>query len=149
MSWEDASAGEPIVADVMVTPVVTVTPDTRVGMARRLLRRAWIRHLPVLERSLLVGIVSDRDLREAGSEAVPVREVMTRPVFVLSPDTPIRAAARIFTQRRFGAMPVLKGRELVGIVSVVDVLLALGEGQGRPPWAVEALLGQVESEVAR
>ena len=139
MSGDDASAGKPIVADVMVAPVVTVTPDTRVGMARRLLRRARIRHLPVLEGSLLVGIVSDRDLRETDRERAPVREVMTRTVFILSPDTPIRAAARIFTQYGFGAMPVLEGRELVGIVSVVDVLQALGEGQGRPPWAVAAL----------
>jgi len=143
------SIGGPIVADVMVAPVVTVTPDTRVGAARRLLRRARIRHLPVLERSLLVGIVSDRDLREARSEAIPVREVMTRLVFVLSPDAPVSAAARIFSQYRFGAMPVLKARELVGIVSVVDVLFALREGQGRPSWAAAALPGRVESGIVR
>jgi CBS domain-containing protein len=52
---------------------------------------------------------------------------MRRPVFVLSPDTSLRRAARLFRERRFGAMPVLEGRELVGIVSVVDVLKVLGE----------------------
>ena len=115
------------VADVMVRAVVTATPDTLVGGARRLLKQARARHLPVLDGPLLVGIVSDRDLRSAPGEAVPLREVMQRPVFVLSPDTSLRRAARLLRERRFGAMPVLEGRELVGIVSVVDVLKVLGE----------------------
>lgn len=119
--------GAMTVAEIMVRPVVTATPDTPVGAARRLLREARVRHLPVLDRDLLVGIVSDRDLREAPSETVPLGEIMSRPVFVLSPDTPIRRAARLFRERRFGAMPVLEGRELVGIVSVVDVVGVLGE----------------------
>ena len=111
----------------MVKSVVTATPDTLVGQARRLLEKARVRHLPVLEGGLLVGIVSDRDLRSARDEAVPLREIMACTVFVLSPDTSIRRAARLFRERRFGAMPVLEGRELVGIVSVVDVLRILGE----------------------
>ena len=115
------------VAEIMVRPVVTASPDTPLSVARRLLRQARIRHLPVLDGALLVGMVSDRDLRDARSETVPVGEVMTRPVFVLSPDTSVRRAARLFRERRFGAMPVLDGRELVGIVSVVDVLGVLGE----------------------
>jgi acetoin utilization protein AcuB len=116
------------VAEIMVKPVVTAEPGMSVGAARRLSRRERVRHLPVLDgERLLVGIVSDRDLRGARSDAIPVREIMTRPVFVLSPDTPIRQAARLFRERRFGAMPVLAGRELVGIVSVVDILRALDE----------------------
>ena len=115
------------VADVMVRAVVTATPDTLVSGARRLMRQARARHLPVLDGPLLVGIVSDRDLRSAPSETVPLREVMRRPVFVLSPDTSLHRAAHLFRERRFGAMPVLDGRELVGIVSVVDVLKVLGE----------------------
>ena len=116
-----------VVEDIMVKSVVTATPDTLVHEARRLLKQARARHLPVVDGPLLVGIVSDRDLRSAPSEAVPLREIMRRPVFVLSPDTSLRRAARLLRERRFGAMPVLQGRELVGIVSVVDVLKVLGE----------------------
>ncbi len=115
------------VTEIMAKPVVTASPDTPVRVARRLLREARIRHLPVMERGLLVGIVSDRDLRAARGETVPLGKIMTRTVFVLSPDTSVRRAARLFRERRFGAMPVLEGRELVGIVSVVDVLRLLGE----------------------
>lgn len=115
------------VAEIMVRPVLTAAPDTPVEVARRLLQEARARHLPVLDGELLVGIVSDRDLRAVPNGTVPLREVMTSPVFVLSPDTSVRRAARLFRERRFGAMPVLEGRELVGIVSVVDVLRVLGE----------------------
>lgn|SRR5574337_1112846 len=115
------------VAEIMAKPVVTASPDTPVRVARRLLHAARIRHLPVVEGSLLVGIVSDRDLQGATDDALPLEEIMTRTVFVLSPDTSIRRAARLFRERRFGAMPVLDGRELVGVVSVVDVLRVLGE----------------------
>ena len=109
-------------------PVVTSAPGQSVKMARRQMRQAHIRHLPVLdEENLLAGIVSDRDLREARDDHLPVSEIMTRPVFVLSPDMPLRLAARIFRERRIGAMPVLDGRVLVGIVSIVDVLRVLSE----------------------
>lgn len=116
----------------MTRPVVTAQADTPVGGVRKLLKQAGIRHLPVLDGDLLVGIVSDRDLRQAPSEVVPVGQIMTRPVFVLSHDTSIRSAARVFRERRIGAMPVLDGRKLVGIVSVVDVLRVLEEEEPRP-----------------
>lgn len=120
--------GAMTVAEIMVKPVVTAEPGMSVGAARRLSRRERVRHLPVLDgERLLVGIVSDRDLRVARSDATPVKEIMTKPVFVLSPGTPVRQAARLFRERRFGAMPVLAGRELAGIVSVVDILRALDE----------------------
>ena len=115
------------VAEIMTAPVVTAEPDTTVRDARLLQRRSRIRHLPVLQDGLLVGIVSDRDLRGARDESAAVADVTTRTVFVLSPETSLRQAARIFRERRFDAMPVLRGRELVGMVSVVDVARALEE----------------------
>ncbi len=122
---EEGGAGT--VAEIMTKPVVTVTRATTAGEARRLLQEAWIRHLPVMEGDLLVGIVSERDLARAVGDAMPVEEIMTQPVFVLSPAATIRQAARILAERRLGALPVLDGRQLVGMVSVVDVMrLAAG-----------------------
>jgi len=112
----------------MVKPVVTARPGQTIKVARRLMREAHIRHLPVLdEDNLLVGIVSDRDLRDVRDDLLTVAEIMTHPVFVLTPDTPLRQAARTFRERRIGAMPVVDGRALVGIVSIIDVLRALSE----------------------
>lgn len=122
-----SDAAEIRVAQIMVKPVVIASPSKSVTAARKLMREWGIRHLPVLdEEKLLVGIVSERDLRDA-REITPLGELMRSPVHVLSPDTPFLQAIRVFRRRRIGAMPVLEGRELVGIVSVVDVLAALGE----------------------
>ncbi len=100
----------------------TVTPTTPVGVAHSLLREHGVRHLPVLDDGLLVGIVSQRDLLRAQSDALAVYEVMRSTLFVLSPDTPVSRAARIFRQRRVPVLPVLDGRKLVGMVRTVDVL---------------------------
>jgi CBS domain-containing protein len=110
------------VRDVMTPPVETTSPDTPVGALRRRLEQTGIWRLPVLDGGLLVGIVSYWDLLRAESDAVPVRELMTRDVFVLSPDTPLRRAARTFRRRRLPACPVIDGRALVGMVSAADVL---------------------------
>ena len=120
-----SDAAEIRVARIMVKPVVIASPSKSVAAARRVMREWGIRHLPVLdEEKLLVGIVSERDLRDA-REVTPLKELMRSPVHVLSPDTSLLQAIRVFRRRRIGAMPVLEGRELVGIVSVVDVLSAL------------------------
>jgi acetoin utilization protein AcuB len=113
------------VADIMTKPVLTATPETTVAEAHRILMDSWIRHLPILEDELLVGIVSDRDLVSAPDDSTPLRAIMRSPVFVLSPATPLKLAVRLLRDRRFGAVPVLDGRRLVGIVSVVDVLRQL------------------------
>jgi len=115
----------------MTAPALTVSPATTVAEARGLLRSQRIRHLPVLKDGLLCGILSDRDLRGASDGSVTVDRLMTRTVFVVAPDASLRDAARIFRQRRFGALPVGKGREVVGIVSIVDVMSALDEGDAR------------------
>jgi acetoin utilization protein AcuB len=113
------------VADIMTSPALAVAAGTPVGAARAMLARGRVRHLPVVDGGLLVGIVSDRDLAGAPDAGAPVAQVMTRTVFVLSPEDSIQHAARLLRDRRFGALPVLDGRSLVGIVSVVDVLGAI------------------------
>jgi CBS domain-containing protein len=116
-----------VVRDVMVTPVATTTPDTPVGIVRRRLEQSALRHLAVLDRGLLVGIVSYWDVLRADSDALPVRDLMTRTVFVVAPETSLAAAARVFRERRLPVLPVVQGRALVGMLSAVDVL-----GPARP-----------------
>jgi acetoin utilization protein AcuB len=106
----------------MVPAQATVAPTTLVGAAHRLLREHKVTHLPVLDGDLLIGIVSQRDLMRADSDSLRVADVMARMVYVLSPDTPMSRAARLFRERRVPVMPVLEGRTLVGIVRAVDVL---------------------------
>lgn len=113
---------ERTVRELMTPPAATTAPDTPVGVVHRLLEQHGVRHLPVLDGDLLCGIVSDRDLLRAESDAAPVREVMQRTVFVLAPETPLGRAARIFRERRLPVLPVLDGRTLVGMLGAVAVL---------------------------
>jgi len=113
---------EPRALEVMVPPPATVAPDAPVGATHQLLREHRASHVLVLDRGLLVGIVSQRDLLSAQSDALPVKDVMRRALFVVSPDTPAGRMALIFRRRRVPLLPVLDGRRLVGVVRAVDVL---------------------------
>lgn len=123
-----------LVQDVMQTKLFTVAPDTTLAEALRLTGQRGIRHLPVVDGELLVGILSDRDLKRAmvpaaaSAEAyevahrVRVGEIMTQTVFTIGPTFPIEAAAVLMIQEKIGALPVTDGGRLVGLVTETDVL---------------------------
>jgi acetoin utilization protein AcuB len=125
----------------MRQPVVTIGTDASVGEATALMRERSIRHLPVLDaRQRLVGIVTDRDLRQVlldvaiGRVAedterlgdLRVREVMTWGVVTVTPATDLREAARVMREQRLGALPVVDaGARVVGMLTERDLLDAL------------------------
>ena len=118
----------------MKRDLVTVPPGASLSEAARLLKANRIHHLPVVEGERLLGIVTDTDLRNATlggaagtGEGAPltVGEVMTRNVVTLSPEDTIDDAMLILSRQRFGALPVVDGGRLVGIVAKTDVLSAL------------------------
>ena len=128
---------------------IAVQPDTSLRKALELLQAHQIRHLPVVRGKRLVGIITDRDLRQLlpsplatpeelerfGSDGarVKVRDIMTRRVFLVSPDTRTDKAARLMVEHRIGCLPVLRGSTLVGIVTTVDLLRAIaGEVRSHP-----------------
>ncbi|MBI2817599.1 MAG: CBS domain-containing protein [Acidobacteria bacterium] len=105
-----------------------------------IMRRAGLRHIPIMEDGRLVGILSERDVaRAAPSMLLPllpddynrlfedtrVRKVMTRnPVFA-APDMPLAEAVDLLRSNRLGCLPVLEAEILVGIITVSDMLRAL------------------------
>jgi acetoin utilization protein AcuB len=149
------------VGDRMTPAPLTVRSTAKVADAVRLMREAKIRHLPVLDGdNRLVGIVTDRDLRQvildprlqerlgAGLSdalaALTVRDIMTWTVITVRPETEIRDAARLLHQRKIGALPVVKNDRLIGILTETDVIRTfaeiLGEGILARPyrWALRA-----------
>jgi acetoin utilization protein AcuB len=121
----------------MTRKVITLSPMDTVRDAQRILEENRIHHLPVVEGEDLVGIVSDTDLRKwflrgetvDGKGTVSrrignVREIMTRDVITMSPGDTIEDALLVLHRRRFGALPVVEGKKLVGIVTKADVLAA-------------------------
>lgn len=136
------------VRDWMTPEPFTLTEEDRVKTAVQHLLRAGIRHVPILRDGVLVGIVTDRDLRralpsvEAGAspakyqafmEQTTLSEIMRRDPVTCTPETDIADAVRIFLERKLGAIPVVEGDELVAILTQIDVLRAFLDVLEREP----------------
>jgi len=137
------------VRDLMSGAPITVSPDTTVFEARRLMLKERIRHLLVTEDRRLVGIITDRDIRlnlpsQATSLSVwevnyllarlTVGQAMTKSVIITGPDRDARAAAQLMLEHKVGALPVLDGEHLIGILTETDILRAFArapEAAGR------------------
>lgn len=129
------------VAELMTSKVFTVEPHDLIDRVFFLIHYEKIRHLPVVEKGKLVGIVSDRDLYKAlgpksNSNAVEpskdntqlhvvsqkVVHIMHRGVYTVTTETPVSEAAAMMADHRIGALPVVDGNKLVGILSATDIL---------------------------
>jgi len=154
-----------LVEDVMQAPVITITPKTSLPEAMRLVRHRGIRHLPVVEDDRLVGIVSDRDLKQAMAspataleshelryllDAVTVDEIMTRAVVTVGRMFPIEEAARLMVTEKISALPVTERGKLIGIVTETDVLelFVKGMGAGQPSSRIDVRLGRNSTALA-
>jgi acetoin utilization protein AcuB len=130
------------VRTLMSAKPITVDPETSMLDAQQRMREERIRHLVVTDRGRVVGIVTDRDVRlnlpsPATSLSVwevnyllarlTVGEVMTRSVIVIDPDRPAAAAARIMIAHKIGALPVVDGGSLVGIITESDFGRAMAD----------------------
>lgn len=136
-----------IVRDVMTSQPITVDPQTPILDARQRMADRRIRHLIVTEAARVVGIITDRDVRlnlpsPATSLSVwevnyllarlTVGEVMTRSVIVIDSERAVAEAARIMVEHKIGALPVVDGGRLVGIVTESDFVRAAA-GMRRQP----------------
>jgi acetoin utilization protein AcuB len=130
------------VSALMSRIVISTTPDTPVLEARALMQKERIRHLLVVGDGRLQGMVTDRDIRlnmpsPATSLSVwevnhliarlTVDAVMTRSVIVIDPDRDAHEAALIMVEHKIGALPVLDGDRLLGIITETDLLRAFVE----------------------
>ena len=127
------------VRELMSGAPITVGVDTPVFDARQRMLKERIRHLLVVENGRLAGIVTDRDIRlNLPSQAtslsmwevnyllarLTVAKVMTRSVIIIGPDQDAGDAARLMLEHKIGALPVLDGEHLLGILTETDVLRA-------------------------
>jgi CBS domain-containing protein len=120
------------IGGVMRVNLVTAAPDRTAAEAIRTMVDAGVGSVIVAEGSQPVGIFTERDvLRLAGEgadfEATQLRDVMTRNPLTISADDAILAAAQLMGERNLRHLPVVEGGNLVGIVSIRDVLGFLAE----------------------
>lgn len=116
----------------------SVSPEDTVYNALKLMADRDIGALPVVLGSKLVGILSERDytrkviLHERSSKNTRVMEIMTQDVFHISPAMGIDECMRIMSRNHFRHLPVVLDNELVGMISIIDVVKAvIDEQQGR------------------
>ena len=130
------------VADRMQRNVITIGREASLRRARRVMDNHRIRHLPVVEDRRLVGILTDRDIRQAAPSAASnltsrereefldylhVGQVMTRRIISVSPGTSMAEAARLLLRYRIGCLPVVESRFLVGILTTSDLVEVLAQ----------------------
>jgi acetoin utilization protein AcuB len=126
-----------LVKDWMTRNVVTITPDTTLPEAHRLMIEKRIRRLPVLENDRLVGVVTLGDVRGAEPSGatslsiwelnyllskLKIEEIMTRNLVKISPNATIGQAAEMMLEHRVSGLPVVdEKRKLVGIITESDI----------------------------
>jgi acetoin utilization protein AcuB len=128
------------VSQWMTKSVMTIKPQDTLRHARERLAKYRINQMPVVVGDKLVGIVTDRDVRDAYPSSLrlfhgkdidefgdshTVEEIMTYNVVTVTPQTSLRETAQRLRQQRFGALPVVDNGKLVGIITRSDVLDAM------------------------
>ncbi len=141
------------VRHIMTSPVITISPDTPVLEAAKMMKDHGIERLPVVDDGKLVGIVTkDRVLRASPSMAtslslheihylfakLTVKEIMRTNVVTVTPDTTVENAVRLAQEKRVGCLPVVEDDQVVGILTtndffylVLNPLLGIGEKGSR------------------
>jgi CBS domain-containing protein len=134
------------VSEWMISPVISVSPDTLIGDAHKLMKEKKIRRLPVVKHDKLVGIITVGDVREASpSDAtslsiwelnylwsqLTVERIMTHDVLTISPDTTVIEAAKIMLEQKVSGLPVVDSHQnLVGILTESDIFRMLVRASG-------------------
>lgn len=134
---------------IMTSPVFTLSAGMTIGQALDLFKERRFRHLPVLaSEGILAGMVSDRDVLvyvagfsdDGGKGAaralnVPVDQLMRTSVLTASRDTDVRHIARLFVERRIGALPIMQGPAVMGMITRSDILRSVMSNFTLELWA--------------
>jgi acetoin utilization protein AcuB len=150
----------------MTRNLITVTPDTNILKVKNLLKECNIDQVPVVEGKKLVGIITDKDIRNNSASPASTLsihelnyllsemnagEIMTKKLYTASPGTTIEAAARLINEKRVNSLPVVVNDELVGIITTCDMLNVLLEfmGMDTPSSRIELALSSNMGEIEK
>jgi CBS domain-containing protein len=130
------------VQDVMTTTVLTIDVEESTDHAREQMRSAGVHQLVVRDKlDRVVGVIGAADLR-AAPEGARVADFMSRKLLIVRPDTAVGSAAALMRANAIGSLPVLRGTQLVGIVTVSDMLDVVDDADG-------SLDGKIERSARR
>ena len=113
------------VSDLMSFPVFSLSPDTPMAAAAKVLREKGCTGLPIVEKGRLIGMISRRDFHRLGKSSqlrAPVKAFMRREVKTIAPGQSPLQAARIMVRHDIGRLPVIENGQVIGIVTRSDVM---------------------------
>lgn len=136
-----------LVGKHMTENPVTATPDEKLSDAQKKMRDGNFRRLPIVANGQLVGILTDRDLRQYQGhlERTKINAAMTEEPVTVTPQTSLEEAAKQLLERKIGGLPVMEDKRLKGIVTTSDLLEAFlnvlgarAEGTARIDFLIES-----------
>lgn len=150
----------------MSHPVFTVQPDTPITKAHELMAREKVHRAPVVKNGKLVGIVTENDIQKAYPssatslavwevasliENIKVKDIMIKNVKTVQEATSIEEAARVMVDNKISALPVMRGQELVGIITETDLFRIMLEmlGARHPGVRITVLMPYQPGEIAK
>lgn len=118
----------------MERALVTIGKDAGIRDALMVMKKHSIRHLPVVEDGLFIGLVTSGDLKQAiiasMLESLKVSDVMITNPYTITRETSLEHTARIIFEKNIGCLPVVEEGEIVGIITIKDILRAFIEIMG-------------------
>jgi acetoin utilization protein AcuB len=149
-----------LLEEMMKKNVITIRPNDTTKQADDLFNKHRIRHLPVVdEHHTVIGIVSDRDMRETRPSIfhengdkygrIPISDVMKTNVITAHPLDSVEELASVFFEHRIGCIPVTKKEKLTGIVTEKDMLYTLVQltGAHQPSSQIEVRVNNVSGKL--
>lgn len=150
----------------MSHPVITLQPNTPITRAHELLTKEKIHRAPVVKNGKLVGMITVNDIQKAYPstatslavweitalvQKITVKDIMVKDVRTVQEDTPIEEAARIMADNRISALPVMRGEDLVGIITETDLFRIMLEmlGARHPGVSFSVLMPYQPGEIAK
>jgi acetoin utilization protein AcuB len=116
----------------MIPDPITVTADDLMIQARLRMQKGNFRRLPVLSDGKLVGIITDRDMRQHVGllDRTEVKVAMSKNPISVTPAMTVEAAAQLLLKHKIGGLPVVENGQLVGIVTTSDIMQAFLDVMG-------------------
>jgi acetoin utilization protein AcuB len=114
---------------VMTRHPESIRWDDTLETARQMMKAGGFRRLPVTRNGEVIGMVTERDLRQHTGylESTKVNAAMSASVISVAPNSTVEEAARLMVKHKIGGLPVLENGKLVGIVTTIDMLRAFLE----------------------
>jgi acetoin utilization protein AcuB len=151
-----------IVEEIMKRNVITLLSDATIKDAINIIKKHSIQHIPIVdEQNKVLGIVSDRDLRDATPSIFhsedhledldkPISSIMKKKVICAHPLDFVEELSSIFFDHKIGCIPITEGNKLVGIITKTDMLYTLIQltGANQPSSQIEVQVENVAGKLA-